>query len=534
MSSTGWINAETVIGQWTNKDNALTEDGNFATLETEDPSSIFVESWTDETSSMSDAALSNWGSSNVFMEIVGHDWEHEPPLELDQLDSLSVELLDYDSMSSLVLRGFDFSEIPANSSIDGLDVRVKGYKSGGTFYVDVVQVKVHYTLTTGWKSPGTAANAVNGGDAAWTNVDNIKTSNNSYSTATKTNSAVGEKTQCLQATNFGFNIPAGSTINGIEVVIEEKASHQSSYLWVADYVSGDGGVFIIKSDGTIGTTNRGLGIGDKWATTDTEESYGSSTDLWGETWSASDINDSDFGVCVQPVIRPTGADVTAYVDHIQMKVYYTEGTEANSERKLYTQGRLTGNSEKKLYTQGFNVGNSNRPLYAQGTLEGSSERGLYLQGCLTNNSGRTLYIEGYAGDYYSKESSSDLETNDTPLTTQFSEQEYTTVRTDDDNYVDLQGTAQYMKFLFKELNENETNEQKFNIIWRGKSSLAPSSATVYLQVYNRTSGLWETLDSDSTTSANTKFTLTGTKSTNLSGYYDSNYVISVRVYQDVT
>jgi len=180
---------------------------------------------------------------------------------------------------------------------------------------------------TGWVSAGTATNAVNGGDAAWTNVDNIKTSNNSYSTATKTNSTAGEKTQCLQATNFGFNIPAGSTINGIEVGIEEKASHQSSYLWVADYVSGNGGVFIIKSDGTIGTTNRGLGIDDKWATTDTEESYGSSTDLWGETWTSSDINDSDFGVCVQPVIRPTGADVTAYVDHIQIKVYYTESSE---------------------------------------------------------------------------------------------------------------------------------------------------------------------------------------------------------------
>ena len=105
--------------------------------------------------------------------------------------------------------------------------------------------------------------------------------------------------------------------------------------------------------------------------------------------------------------------------------------------------------------------------------------------------------------------------------------------TDDNNYVDLKGTAQYMKLLFKEYNENESSEQKFDITWKGKSSLAPSSSPVYLQVYNRTTEFWEDLDSDDSSSANTKFTLTGTKSTNLSDYYDDNYVISVRVYQEI-
>ena len=319
-----------------------------------------------------------------------------------------------------------------------------------------------------------------------------------------------------------ISIPAGATIKGIEVAVEANTTVPSGGYNLMVQLSKDGGSsFTTAKSSTIK------------GSTDVNYTYGGQTDLWGTTWSYSDFG-SNFRIKLQ-INATIGDGYFINVDHIRIKVYYTEGgTEANSERKLYTQGRLTGNSEKKLYTQGFNVGNSNRPLYAQGTLEGSSERGLYLQGCLTNNSERTLYIEGYAGDYYSKESSSDLETNDTPLTTQFSEQEYTTVRTDDDNYVDLQGTAQYMKFLFKELNENETNEQKFNITWRGKSSLAPSSATVYLQVYNRTSGQWETLDSNSSSPANTKFTLTGTKSTNLSGYYDSNYVISVRVYQDVT
>lgn len=365
----------------------------------------------------------------------------------------------------------------------------------------------------------------NVGTKAWSNPSNAKANDSTYAELGAMSSTFSYS-HYLKATNFGFNVPSGATITGIEAQIKRGDVYYYTY---------DENVRLVLSNGSIGSENKAKTT-TEWGSIE-YIAYGGSSDLWSETLSASDINDTDFGLVLSIKLSDdSNGEIgnNEYVDHIQMKVYYTEGTEANSERKLYAQGRLTGNSEKKLYTRGFNTGNSNRPLYAQGTLEGSRERGLYLRGYLTDTSNRVLYIEGYAGDYYSKGSTTDLESDDTPLETQFSEQDYTTVRTDDDNYVDLQGTAQYMKFLFKELNENETNEQKFTITWRGKSSLAPSSAAVYLQVYNRTSGQWETLDSDSTTSANTKFTLTGTKSTNLSGYYDSNYVISVRVYQDVT
>ena len=33
MADTGWKSPTTAIGQWTNNNNALSEDGNFATLE---------------------------------------------------------------------------------------------------------------------------------------------------------------------------------------------------------------------------------------------------------------------------------------------------------------------------------------------------------------------------------------------------------------------------------------------------------------------------------------------------------------------
>lgn len=53
-----------------------------------------------------------------------------------------------------------------------------------------------------------------------------------------------------------------------------------------------------------------------------------------------------------------------------------------------------------------------------------------------------------------------------------------------------------------------------------QSTLAPTASTVYLQIYNVTTGLWETLASDNTTAANTDFELVGRITANQSDYYD--------------
>ena len=150
MSDTGWKSPTTAIGQWTNNNNALSEDGNFATLEAVGSFGINVIPWTDEITSVGGYTLTNnvWGDSNAFMEILGFDWGHNPPLELDQLDSLYIELEEEETMSILAVSGFDFSGIPSGSTINGLDIRVKGYKSGDIFYVDVVQAKIYYTDST--------------------------------------------------------------------------------------------------------------------------------------------------------------------------------------------------------------------------------------------------------------------------------------------------------------------------------------------------------------------------------------------------
>lgn len=113
----------------------------------------------------------------------------------------------------------------------------------------------------------------------------------------------------LKATNFGFSIPGGSTIEGIVVEVERKESGSN--------VAKDYRVRIIKG-GSIGSTDKANA--SEWPTSDTYQSYGAFNDVWGETWSASDINDSGFGVAIAALGLGTG---TAYIDHIRITVYYS-------------------------------------------------------------------------------------------------------------------------------------------------------------------------------------------------------------------
>ena len=77
-------------------------------------------------------------------------------------------------------------------------------------------------------------------------------------------------------------------------------------------------------------------------------------------------------------------------------------------------------------------------------------------------------------------------------------------------------------------------DSRFSLIWNGQSNVAPSSYSVYLQIYNRTLDEWETLDTESSVAVNTDFDLTASISASLSDYYDASSWIACRVYQPMT
>jgi len=134
---------------------------------------------------------------------------------------------------------------------------------------------------------------------------------------------------------------------------------------------------------------------------------------------------------------------------------------------------------------------------------------------------------GYTG--YTRGDEATLPTNDTDLETAYTAQNVTDVATDDGVRVGQTGTLQYMIHQFK----NFVPVSSTLLNWNGQSSLAPSASIVRLQIYNRNTPAWETVDSDNTTGANTDFDLSGNIA-DLTNYKDAGNVISCRVYQEAT
>ena len=160
-------------------------------------------------------------------------------------------------------------------------------------------------------SPETMANDSSYGVVEWTNPDNAKTSDNTYATVPLN---TGTWSNYLKATNFGFAIPDGATITGILVEYERHITTANSQ------VSEVG--ILVKSDGSYITSGKSALVW--WPANDAYYSYGSSSDLWDETWTSADINNSNFGFGLR--VFNNVANQVGSVDHIRITVYYEAPT----------------------------------------------------------------------------------------------------------------------------------------------------------------------------------------------------------------
>lgn len=134
---------------------------------------------------------------------------------------------------------------------------------------------------------------------------------------------------------------------------------------------------------------------------------------------------------------------------------------------------------------------------------------------------------GYAD--YSRESNAALPSTDAPLSTLYDAGEVSDVESKDNVYVEQETTGDYAIHQFKNF---VTDSGRIIAEWYGKTNLDCSLSTVYLQIYNYDSAEWENMDSDSTTAADTNFSLLGdiADSTN----YQQGGVTTCRVWQKGT
>lgn len=117
---------------------------------------------------------------------------------------------------------------------------------------------------------------------------------------------------------FKFNIPANATITGILVQINRHASQHSAGRFITDAI-----VQLLKNGSPVGA-NKANTVAQWDNAAYHVVSYGSPTDLWGTTWTPSDINNANFGINFTAQGEDqSGSTSSADVDFIRLIVYYT-------------------------------------------------------------------------------------------------------------------------------------------------------------------------------------------------------------------
>lgn len=142
------------------------------------------------------------------------------------------------------------------------------------------------------------------------NLVDIIFADNAYASATAV--LLGSATKYAKITGFNFDIPADAAITGIEVAIEKSAT----------------GLLANVTDNAIRIVKNGLVTGDNkaksggWPASDAVFTYGNSNELWGETWTPSEINATDFGIVISVSLAGSLALTSARIDRVAITVFY--------------------------------------------------------------------------------------------------------------------------------------------------------------------------------------------------------------------
>jgi len=155
---------------------------------------------------------------------------------------------------------------------------------------------------------GSSSNA--DGYVDWTNKGNIVADDGAYA---RVYIKSGSPSYRLIGSTCGFAIPSGATINGIVLTVKRYSANAN--------MARDGMVCLRHGNGTASTSDKESSA--YWPTTAAAADYGSNTDLWGDTWTADEINGSGFGAQLY-VLTSSATSMYAYVDSLKLTVYYTE------------------------------------------------------------------------------------------------------------------------------------------------------------------------------------------------------------------
>jgi subtilisin family serine protease len=171
--------------------------------------------------------------------------------------------------------------------------------------------------TTAWFSP-TANSAMTSGagdnNGYEVNAGNAAADDNLYAVDNNSGSASGNS--CTDTSkdrhrffNYGISVPAGATIQGIEVRLQAKADSSGGSPHMCVELSWDGG--------TTWTTSKST---TTLSTSELTYILGSAADKWGRTWTIGDLSNANFRVRITDVANNTARDFS--LDWVAVRVSY--------------------------------------------------------------------------------------------------------------------------------------------------------------------------------------------------------------------
>jgi len=151
-------------------------------------------------------------------------------------------------------------------------------------------VSVVYAATAGANNCASGVNDNSIGSIAWSSPGNA-CSNGASTTVTGITS--NSPSNYLKITQFGLSVPTGSIIQGISFSVTRSTTASKGNRTTVRIVKG----------GLIGSTDSSNS--NNWGTSPV--TYGSSSDLWGDTWTPGDINAAGFGIAISGKSTGTNA-----------------------------------------------------------------------------------------------------------------------------------------------------------------------------------------------------------------------------------
>ncbi len=152
-----------------------------------------------------------------------------------------------------------------------------------------------------------------GTGSGYTNSGNITADDSSYATALVTLASPS----VLSATNFGFSIPSGATINGVTATVKRKVNSTTG-------TPHSQIVQLIKGGTAQGNNNADTGV--TLPTTEGTVTYGSGSDMWGLTLTDTDVNASNFGLKYTAIRASGKVAPTLSINYITITIDYTSAS----------------------------------------------------------------------------------------------------------------------------------------------------------------------------------------------------------------